>query len=113
VVTCSGGNCGTAGGSAFWCRNGGVTQSAFGGWSAIVGGAYDATTTFWAAGAARFVSGGGANERITLTSTGNVGIGGINPSYLLQLNTDSAAKPTTNTWTIASHYHHFVGVNNF
>jgi hypothetical protein len=67
-----------------------------------VGGTYDATTTVWAAGAMRIVTGGGSNERITIGSGGNVGIGGINPSYLLQLNLDSAAKPTTNTWTIAS-----------
>ena len=33
---------------------------------------------------------------------GNVGIGTSNPAYQLQLSTDSAAKPTTNTWTIAS-----------
>jgi hypothetical protein len=34
---------------------------------------------------------------------GNVGIGNvITPSYLLQLASDSAAKPTTNTWTITS-----------
>jgi len=33
---------------------------------------------------------------------GNIGIGTTNPSYKLQLSTDSAAKPSTNTWTIAS-----------
>lgn len=33
---------------------------------------------------------------------GNVGIGLSNPTYRLQLSADSAAKPTTNTWTIAS-----------
>lgn len=33
---------------------------------------------------------------------GNVGIGTASPSYQLQLSTDSAAKPSTNTWTIAS-----------
>jgi hypothetical protein len=33
---------------------------------------------------------------------GNVGIGLSNPAYRLQLSADSAAKPTTNTWTIAS-----------
>jgi hypothetical protein len=32
----------------------------------------------------------------------NVGIGTVSPSYQLQLSTDSAAKPGTNTWTIAS-----------
>jgi hypothetical protein len=38
----------------------------------------------------------------TFSSSGNVGIGTTSPSYQLQLSTDSAAKPTTNTWTIAS-----------
>jgi len=33
---------------------------------------------------------------------GNVGIGTVNPSYQLQLTTDSAAKPTSALWTIAS-----------
>jgi len=33
---------------------------------------------------------------------GNVGIGTTSPSYQLQLSTDSAAKPSTNTWTISS-----------
>ena len=33
---------------------------------------------------------------------GNVGIGTTSPSYQLQLSLDSAAKPSTNTWTIAS-----------
>ena len=37
---------------------------------------------------------------MSLTSTG-LGIG-VAPSYQLQLSTDSAAKPSTNTWTIAS-----------
>jgi hypothetical protein len=41
-------------------------------------------------------------ERMRVTSGGNVGIGTTGPSYQLQLSTDSAAKPTTNTWTIAS-----------
>jgi len=35
-------------------------------------------------------------------SSGNVGIGATNPTYQLQLSTDSAAKPSTNTWTIVS-----------
>jgi hypothetical protein len=42
------------------------------------------------------------NDRVTILSGGNVGIGTTSPSYQLQLSTDSAAKPTTNTWTIAS-----------
>ena len=34
--------------------------------------------------------------------TGRVGIGMTNPTHQLQLSTDSAAKPTSNAWTIAS-----------
>jgi hypothetical protein len=39
---------------------------------------------------------------MTLLGDGNVGIGTTSPAYQLQLFTDSAAKPSTNTWTIAS-----------
>jgi hypothetical protein len=39
----------------------------------------------------------------TLRASGGVSIGAFQPgTYLLQLSADSAAKPTTNTWTIAS-----------
>ena len=37
-----------------------------------------------------------------ITVAGNVGIGVASPSYQLQLSTDSAAKPATSAWTIAS-----------
>ncbi len=39
---------------------------------------------------------------ITVANGGNVGIATTNPTYKLQLSTDSAAKPGTSTWTIAS-----------
>jgi hypothetical protein len=35
-------------------------------------------------------------------SNGSIGIGLSNPSYLLQLSTDSAAKPSSTTWTVSS-----------
>jgi hypothetical protein len=39
----------------------------------------------------------------TMHALGAVSVGGFTPgTYLLQLSADSAAKPTTNTWTIAS-----------
>ncbi|WP_409480251.1 tail fiber domain-containing protein [Pseudobdellovibrio sp. HCB154] len=41
-------------------------------------------------------------SRVTFSAGGNVGIGVQNPTYMLQLLNDSAAKPGTNTWTIAS-----------
>lgn len=46
--------------------------------------------------------GANGSNHISVTTTGNVGIGTTSPSYQLQLSTDSAAKPSTNTWTIAS-----------
>ncbi|KPK72596.1 MAG: hypothetical protein AMJ84_03875 [Acidithiobacillales bacterium SM23_46] len=37
-----------------------------------------------------------------IDSAGNVGIGTSSPSYQLQLSTNSAAKPTSNVWTVVS-----------
>ena len=42
------------------------------------------------------------SDRMVITTGGNVGIGTTTPSYQLQLSTDSAAKPTSALWTIAS-----------
>ncbi len=45
---------------------------------------------------------GDANERMRITTAGNVGIGTTGPGYKLTLSTDSAAKPSTSTWTVSS-----------
>ena len=42
------------------------------------------------------------SERLRIDSSGQVGIGTASPSAQLELSTDSAKKPSTNTWTIAS-----------
>jgi len=41
------------------------------------------------------------STKLTILGSGNVGIG-ITPSYQLELSTDSAAKPSSNAWTITS-----------
>ena len=45
---------------------------------------------------------GGQNEAFAFCGNGRFGIGTLAPAYALQVSTDSAAKPSTNTWTIAS-----------
>ena len=43
-----------------------------------------------------------SDAKVVITSGGSVGIGTTSPTYQLQLSTDSAGKPSTNTWTIVS-----------
>jgi len=40
--------------------------------------------------------------RFVINSTGNIGLGTTSPAYQLELSTDSAGKPSTNTWTVSS-----------
>jgi hypothetical protein len=44
----------------------------------------------------------GATERLRVDSSGRLLVGLTSGSYQLQLSTDSAGKPSTNTWTIVS-----------
>jgi len=44
----------------------------------------------------------GGTELFRIQENGRVGIGDSTPSYQLELSTDSAGKPGTNTWTITS-----------
>lgn len=42
------------------------------------------------------------SEIMRITMEGRLGLGVSSPTYLLQLGSDSAAKPSTSTWTVAS-----------
>ena len=44
----------------------------------------------------------GSNQIMAFDPLGNVGIGTTAPTYQLELSTDSAAKPTSNAWTVVS-----------
>ena len=41
-------------------------------------------------------------DRVVMDQSGNVGIGTTSPTYQLQLSANSAAKPGSGTWTVAS-----------
>lgn len=55
AITVNGGTSGTGGGGAFYARNGATTIAAVGGYSAIIGGAYDATPLFYASSTPKVV----------------------------------------------------------
>ncbi|MBI5542050.1 MAG: tail fiber domain-containing protein [Bacteroidia bacterium] len=76
---------------------------AFGKWNSLLGGTADS----WVLTDPLFVIGNGTasgarSNAVTILKNGNVGIGNTAPVYQLQLSLNSAAKPTSSTWTIAS-----------
>ena len=62
----------------------------------------DLTTGMFLPASNSFAISVAGTEDIRILSNGNVGIGLTNPSFQLQLSTDSAAKLTTNTWSTTS-----------
>lgn len=73
-VAADGGNSGTNGGASFFVRGNGATTAAWGNFSSILGGAYDARTTLYSA-ASDIVFQHGGTTAATLTTSGNLGIG--------------------------------------
>jgi len=96
----------------------GISSTAMGGYTTApsgyetVIGSYNtiytpASTNGWNTADRLFVIGNGTGSATTsdamvVLKNGNVGIGTSTPAYQLQLSLNSAAKPTTNTWTVAS-----------
>ena len=78
----------SGGGIAF--ANGGVTASAVGAWSSIIGGTQNNALLLWAGSGneIRFVTNGGGNERMRITSGGEIYIAGTTDqgAYNLQVN---------------------------
>jgi len=79
---------GTGSGAATYYSHGGTTSAAVGHWSAIVGGTQDNDLLLWSADDLRFVTAGGTNERMRITSGGEVYIAGTTDqgAYNLQVN---------------------------
>ena len=68
----------------------------------LVGGGSATDFGINARGSRNLILGTNNTERLRIDSSGNVGIGTSSPSAQLELATDSAKKPSTNTWTVAS-----------
>lgn len=91
------------GGGAFLARRNNSTIGVFGVAGAVVGGTDDNTAIFAETGfGIKFFTNGSVTQKMILTTGGNLGLGNITPAYQLELSTDSAAKPSTNVWTISS-----------
>jgi hypothetical protein len=58
--------------------------------------------TFSNHGLGFFTNSGGSSQFFLSATSNRVGVGLNNPTFQFQVSTDSAAKPSTNTWTISS-----------
>ncbi len=72
-VTADGGNSGTNGGASFFVRGNGATTAAWGNFSSILGGTYDARTTIYSA-SSNIVFQHGASTVGTWDTSGNLGL---------------------------------------
>ena len=72
-VTADGGNSGTNGGASYFVRGNGATTAAWGNFSSILGGAYDARTTIYSASTDIVFQHGGTTSA-TLSTGGNWGL---------------------------------------
>jgi len=63
---------------------------------------FNSSQTLSLGNAAPTGTGVNGGQQLNILASGNVGIGTTSPSYQLQLSTDSAGKPSTNTWTVVS-----------
>lgn len=84
----------TSGGIAFQV-SGGVVKA----YNYVAGGYLYSQTV---AGIGQIFFGAGSERMRIHNTTGRIGIGVTNPSFQLQLSTNSAAKPTSNVWTVTS-----------
>lgn len=91
------------GGGTFVVRRNASTVGIFGVAGSLIGETDDNVGIFAENGSAiKFFTNGSATQKMILTVGGNLGLGNITPAYQLELSTDSAAKPSTNVWTISS-----------
>jgi hypothetical protein len=87
---------GTNAESAIGYRSSNIAEGASGDW--VQGANLNGSNN----GSFSLFNGGTSSITLTMLTNGNLGVGVISPSYQLQLSADSAAKPGTSTWTIAS-----------
>ena len=94
-------NSSATGGSAFCAYRNGVQKAVFSTDSWFTGTVNDNAAIYSADGIKLYTNNSSIAKAI-FTSGGLLGIGTTSPAYQLEISTDSAGKPSTNTWTIVS-----------